>query len=340
MAGDTRGGASTRTVSVVIPVFNEGPSLWELYGELTGVLGGMSGDYEIVFVDDGSTDGSRGVLVDLARHDVHVRPISLRANAGQSAALAAGFRRARGDVIVSMDGDLQDDPREIPSFLAALEAGCDLVVGWRKRRNDSTSKILMSRIYNWLSRVVTRVDLHDSNCTFKAYRRFVVTDLALYGERHRYIHVLVAARGYRIGEVPVRHRPRRQGRSKYGAGRLLRGVLDLLGVVFLTRFGRRPLHFLGGAGAAMIVAGTGIDLYLTVLWFSGYPIGTRPLLLLGVLLILVGVQSVFVGLLAEFMLHLSGRPVGPGAEIFDALGPYATEAEPPVPPGPSSPPAP
>ena len=294
-------------VSVVIPVFNEEASLDRLCALLTAALDRCAGEWEIVFVDDGSTDRSREIMAALAARDARVRPIALRVNSGQSAALSAGFQRARGDVIITMDGDLQDDPEEIPSFLAAIADGYDLVIGWRRSRRDSLSKVLLSRGYNWLSRLITGMRLHDSNCGFKAYRRNVVAHLRLYGDRHRYIHVLVAARGHRICEIPVRHHPRPYGRSRYGVRRLLHGLLDLIAVVFLTRYGRRPLHFLGGIGALMILTGTGINLYLTALWTLGHSIGTRPLLLLGVLLILVGVQCVFFGLLAEFMLHLWPR---------------------------------
>lgn len=295
-------------VSVVIPVCNEEENLRPLHTCLNGVLEGGGKDYELIFIDDGSTDTSPEVLQALAEQDARVCVITLRRNVGKSMALAAGFRQARGDVIVTMDADLQDDPEDIPGFLKAIEGGCDLVSGWRKTRHDPRPKIVLSRIYNWVTRMVTGVPLHDFNCGFKAYRRELLTHLRVYGELHRYIPVLAAWRGYRITELMVRHHPRRAGRSKYGTARILHGFLDLLTIVFLTRYDKRPLHFLGGTGILMLLFGLGINLYLTVLWLLGNrPIGTRPLLFLGILLLLVGVQFVFFGLLAEFLLHLHLR---------------------------------
>jgi glycosyltransferase involved in cell wall biosynthesis len=294
-------------VSVVIPVCNEEENLRPLLTRVNSALERQGKDYEVIFIDDGSTDRSHEVLQALAALDERVRIITFRTNLGKSTALAAGFRSARGDVIVTMDADLQDDPEEIPEFLKAIEGGHDLVSGWRKTRRDSRPKIVLSRVYNWVTRMVTGVPLHDFNCGFKAYRRDLLTPLRVYGELHRYIPVLAAWRGYRITELMVRHHPRRAGRSKYGTARILHGFLDLLTIVFLTRYDKRPLHFLGGAGILMLLLGLGINLYLTILWLGNRPIGTRPLLFLGILLLLVGVQFVFFGLLAEFLLHLHLR---------------------------------
>jgi glycosyltransferase involved in cell wall biosynthesis len=295
-------------LSIVIPVYNEAENLRPLYVRLMGALDRLNTAHEVVWVDDGSTDGSREVLRALAAQDPRLRVVTLRRNVGKALALSAGFRRARGEVIITLDADLQDDPEEIPRFLTALEGGTDLVCGWRERRHDPWPKILLSRIYNWATRRVTGVPLHDFNCGFKAYRRSLLTRLRLYGDLHRYIPVLAAWRGYRIGELTVQHHARLHGQSKYGTARLLHGMLDLLTVLFLTRYDRRPLHLLGGTGTLMILAGLGIDLYLTGLWILGYrPIGNRPLLWLGILLVIVGVQCVFFGLLAEFLLHLHVR---------------------------------
>jgi glycosyltransferase involved in cell wall biosynthesis len=294
-------------VSVVIPVCNEEENLRPLYACLNGALEGHGRDYEVIFIDDGSADGSRKVLQDLAEQDKRVRVITLRTNLGKSMALAVGFRHSRGEIIITMDADLQDDPEEIPGFLKAIEGGYDLVSGWRKSRRDPRAKIVLSRMYNWATRIVTGVPLHDFNCGIKAYRRDLLSSLRVYGELHRYIPVLAAWRGYRITELPVRHHPRRAGRSKYGTARIPHGFLDLLTIVFLTRYDKRPLHFLGGTGILMLLLGLGINLYMTILWLGNRPIGNRPLLFLGILLLLVGVQFVFFGLLAEFLLHLHLR---------------------------------
>ncbi len=295
-------------VSVVIPAHNEEESLRPLYTRLVDVLGRVEQAAEVIFVDDGSTDRSAEVLRALAVGDARVRVVTLRANLGKAVALAAGFRQARGEYVITLDADLQDDPDEIPRFLTAIEAGSDLVCGWRQSRQDVWGKRVLSRIYNAVTRVTTGVALHDLNCGFKAYRREVLTQLRLYGDLHRYIPVLAAWRGYRLSEIPVRHHPRRHGRSKYGSARLFHGFLDLLTVLLLTRYDRRPLHLLGGTGLLMILGGLAINLYLTGLWLLGHhPIGTRPLLWLGILLLIVGTQCVFFGLLAEFLLHLHLR---------------------------------
>jgi len=298
-------GTKRPSVSVVIPAFNEAESLPSLYVSLASVLGRLEQNAEVVFVDDGSTDESREILRDLSARDERVRILTLRTNSGKAITLAAGFREARGEVILTLDADLQDDPEDIPKFLAALDEGADLVCGWRRPRQDPWRKRTLSRLYNWATRLLTGVSLHDLNCGFKAYRREVLSRMRLYGDLHRYVPVLAAWRGYRMHEVGVRHHPRRHGRSKYGAARLLHGFLDLLTVILLTRYDRRPLHLLGGTGIYMILGGLAINLYLTVLWMLGHhPIGTRPLLWLGILLLIVGTQCVFFGLLAEFLLHL------------------------------------
>lgn len=296
-------------VSVVVPVLDEVQSLGALHRELTGALEGLGRPYEILFVDDGSRDGSFEVIEKLHRADERVRGLQLRRNFGKAAALAAGFREARGEVIVTLDADLQDDPAELPKLLAPLEAaGFDLVSGWKQDRQDPRSKVWPSRLFNWVTGRLTGVRLRDFNSGFKVYRREVVEELRLYGELHRFVPALAAWRGFRVTEVPVRHRPRRYGRSKFGSARFWRGCLDLVTVLFLTRYTRRPLHLFGGLGLIAWTVGFGVNAYLTALWLSGaQPIGTRPLLAFGVLCMLVGVQFFAIGLLSELVLSYQAR---------------------------------
>lgn len=292
-------------VSLVIPAYNEENNLLLLYQEIASALARESAPYEIVLVDDGSTDGSGEVIEGLARRDARVRPVRLRRRMGKSIALAVGFRHARGDTVVMMDADLQDDPMEIPRFVKALNSGAQVVCGWRRQRHDPLMKRLFSRFYNWTTRLVTGVKLNDFNCGFKAYRKVALQDIRLYGDLHRYIPVLAAWQGFQIAEIEVQHHPRRHGESKYGFGRVFHGFLDLLTVLFLTRFEKRPLHLLGGIGLLMTSLGMLINTYLAALWFLDLgPVGTRPLLALGVLLCIVGFQFLFFGILAEFLLHL------------------------------------
>ena len=295
-------------VSVVLPVLDEVQSLGVLYHELTEVLEGLGRPYELIFVDDGSRDGSFEKLEKLHRSDDRVRVFRLRRNFGKAAGLAVGFREARGEVVVTLDADLQDDPAEVPRLLARLEDGYDLVSGWKRERQDPRSKTLPSRLFNWVTGRLTGLRLHDFNSGFKVYRREVVDELRLYGELHRFIPALAAWRGFRVDEVPVHHRPRQFGRSKYGSARFWRGCLDLLTVLFLTRYTRRPLHLFGGLGLLAWSAGFGVNLYLTGLWVAGVrPIGSRPLLAFGVLMMLVGIQFFSVGLLSELVLSYQTR---------------------------------
>jgi glycosyltransferase involved in cell wall biosynthesis len=292
------------TLSIVIPVYNERESLELLVAELRSVLDGLERPWEIVFVDDGSSDGSDAELAALARDDERIVNVRLRRNSGKAAALAAGFGRATGRLVITMDADLQDDPRSIPELLAKLDEGYDLVSGWKVRRRDPWSRRMLSRIFNGVTGRLTGVSLHDMNCGIKAYRAEVVRDLTLYGDHHRFIPVLAHQRGFKIGELPVNHRPRANGRSRYGLERLFRGFYDLLTVLFLGRFRHRPLHLFGGVGMIMTFAGFAICTYLTGVWLSGSGIGERPLLTLGVLLIVVGVQFLFMGFLGELMTSL------------------------------------
>jgi glycosyltransferase involved in cell wall biosynthesis len=291
-------------LSIVIPVYNERESLELLVAELRAVLDGLERIWEIVFVDDGSTDGSDSELIALEREDPRIVNVRLRRNSGKAAALAAGFARAQGRLLVTMDADLQDDPRSIPELLAKLDEGFDLVSGWKVRRRDPWSRRMLSRIFNGVTGRLSGVSLHDMNCGIKAYRAEVVRELTLYGDHHRFIPVLAHQRGFRIGELPVNHRPRANGRSRYGLERLFRGFYDLLTVLFLGRFRHRPLHLFGGVGMLMTFAGFAICTYLTGVWLSGSGIGDRPLLTLGVLLMVVGIQFIFMGFLGELMTSL------------------------------------
>jgi glycosyltransferase involved in cell wall biosynthesis len=293
-------------ISLVIPLYNEEESLRPLHAQLSQALGAVGRSYEIIFVDDGSTDGSFAVLEELHQADEHVKALQFRRNFGKSAALSAGFREARGEIIITMDADLQDDPQEIPNFLSTVEQGYDLVSGWKFPRRDPLTRTLPSRLFNWTVCLLTGVNLHDLNCGFKAYRRGVVEEISIYGELHRYIPVLAHWRGFKVTEIKVRHHPRPFGRSKYGLSRFGRGFFDLLTVLFLTQYLRRPLHLFGWLGMLFFAAGMIANLYLTVLWFVGVrPIGNRPLLTLGVLLLIIGVQFISFGLLAELIAKMS-----------------------------------
>lgn len=299
----TAGSTPRVEISVVVPVFDEVESLPALHRELTDALERLGRSYELLFVDDGSRDGSFETLEKLHGSDDRVRVIQLRRNFGKAAALSVGFRAARGEVIVTLDADLQDDPAELPRLLHRLEDGFDLVSGWKRDRQDPASKTLPSRLFNRVTAWLTGVPLRDFNSGFKAYRSAVVEELHLYGELHRFIPALAAWRGFRVDEVPVHHRPRRFGRSKYGSARFWRGSLDLLTVLFLTRYTRRPLHLFGGMGLVAWAAGGAVNLYLVGLWLMGVrPIGNRPLLAFGILSMLVGLQFFCLGLLSELIL--------------------------------------
>ncbi|HKP19509.1 MAG TPA: glycosyltransferase family 2 protein [Gaiellaceae bacterium] len=288
-------------ISVVVPVRNEERTVALLLDELDSALQQLEAPWEAIFVDDGSTDGTLAALTRLhAAHD-NVTVVRLRRNFGKAAALGAGFAQARGDVIVTVDGDLQDDPAEIPRLLVKLEEGFDLVSGWKAHRRDPLRRRLLSRLFNAVTRWVSGVRLHDMNCGLKAYRAEVVRGLRLYGELHRFIPVLAHHRGFRIAELPVNHRPRDHGRSRYGLERYLRGFLDLLTVSFLGRYRHRPLHLFGGLGLALSLAGAGVLIYLTVVKLMGHAIGQRPLLILGVLLVVVGLQVFSLGLITELI---------------------------------------
>lgn len=294
-------------VSVVIPVLDEKENVVPLTAELLEVMSGLGRPFEIIFVDDGSRDGTTELLRELASGHQDVGLIVFRKNFGKAAALLAGFERCRGEFVITMDGDQQDDPAEIPRLIERLEQGDDLVSGWKRKRHDPLGKVIPSRLFNIATSFIGGLRLHDYNCGLKGYRRSVIENIDLYGELHRYIPVLAHRKGFRVGELAVNHRPRTHGRSKYGVSRFSKGFLDLITVFFLTRFTRRPLHLFGAIGLLFFLAGFTINTYLSVIWLQGRTIGHRPLLFLGILCVIVGIQMLTTGLLGEMMANFINR---------------------------------
>lgn len=291
-----------KEISVVVPLYNEEESLKELYEKLRYALNRFK-RWEIIFIDDGSTDGSANILKDIRRKDRRVKIIRFRRNFGKSAALSVGFSHAKGDIVITIDADLQDDPEEIPNLVNEIKKGYDLVSGWKKKRRDPITKTLPSRFFNFVTSILTGIKIHDFNCGLKAYRREVVKEIQLYGELHRYVPVLAHWLGYKIGEIAVQHHPRKYGKSKYGMVRFWRGFLDLLTVLFTTRYLQRPLHLFGFWGLVFTGIGILITVYLIFLKFTeGMALSNRPLFLGGILLIIVGGQLVSVGLLGELII--------------------------------------
>lgn len=289
-------------LSFVIPVLNEADTLVILYKEILANLAGRS--YEIIFVDDGSTDASFRTMQKLAAQDSCVKVIKFRRNFGKAAALQKGFELASGDVVFTMDADLQDNPVEIPAFLAKLDEGYDLVSGWKKKRHDPLHKRLPSKIFNSVTATTFKLKLKDYNCGFKAYRKPVVKELSLYGEMHRYIPALAHSLGFKVGEIPVQHRAREFGYSKYGFERYLRGFFDLMTVKMVTQYVKSPLYLFGRIGLLSSLLGTIITLYLIALKvFMGMPLSNRPLLLIGILMILGGLQFISLGLISELIIN-------------------------------------
>lgn len=293
------------SVSVVVPLYNEEENVNVLHERLWDVLETLGTEYEIIYVDDGSSDRTLNLLEEIQKADRNVLVLSLRRNFGQTAAFAAGFDFARGDIVITMDGDLQNDPKDIPRLLDAIR-DYDLVSGWRKKRKDTfLTRRLPSMIANWLISKVTGVKLHDYGCSLKAYRRDVVKNLRLYGEMHRFIPAVASWYGVRVAEIETAHHPRLRGKSKYGISRTIKVLLDLITVKFLQSFSTKPMQFFGPTGMIFGIAGVGISLYLSIeKLFKGVNIGGRPLLLLGALLIIVGVQFVGMGLLGEMLVRV------------------------------------
>ncbi|MDY6802912.1 MAG: glycosyltransferase family 2 protein [Cyanobacteriota bacterium] len=291
-------------LSFVIPVRNEEATIKPLFYRINEVMVREGIDsYEVLFIDDGSSDRSWKEITELIpQHPTLIKGIKLRRNFGKSAALSAGFGKATGNIIFTLDGDLQDDPAEIPKFLQKLESGYDLVTGWRKRRNDPLSKTLPSKLFNRVTSLLTGVKLHDFNCGFKAYRKEVLDCIKLYGELHRYIPVLAHSLGFRITEVAVEHHHRQHGKSNYGLERYARGFLDLLTVLATTHYLRKPGHLFGGLGLLVGAVGVAALIYLSILWLMEIrPIGTRPLFFFGILCVILSVQLISLGVLAELV---------------------------------------
>jgi len=313
--------ATAIELSIVVPMFNEAGSVAQMHQELVAACEPLGRTFEIVFVDDGSNDGTDQALEDLANADPRVIALHLRRNFGKSPALQAGFERVRGQVVLTLDGDLQDDPAMIPDFLARIDAGADLVSGWKQTRHDPLGKRLPSKLFNAVVRRLTGIPLNDFNCGFKAYHIDCIRELQVYGGLHRFLPVLAGIRGFRIEQLVVRHRPRLHGSSKFGVSRLFDGLFDLLTVLLLTKFRTRPLHFFGVPGLFLGLAGMAILVYLTVIWFLGDSIGTRPLLTLGVLLTITAAQFIGIGLLAELLVRTTIK----SSEVFSLRPPKARE---------------
>ncbi|HSW53817.1 MAG TPA: glycosyltransferase [Ignavibacteriaceae bacterium] len=295
--------SSFKKISIVIPLYNEEESIIPLSHELRKALSRININYEVILIDDGSTDSSLQKLKEITKTDNRFRYLSFRKNYGKSAALHIGFKAATGDAVVTMDADLQDDPQEIHSLLKKLEEGYDLCSGWKKKRQDPFIKKISSKFFNFVTRVISGIKIHDFNCGLKAYKKEVVENVNVYGELHRYIPVLAKWQGYTITEVPVMHHPRRYGKTKFGISRFFKGFIDLVTVIFVTRYIKRPMHFFGFLGAISFLAGFIVLGYLTVLWIQGIPLSNRPMIFLGMLLIIVGVQLFAVGLLGEVIVH-------------------------------------
>ena len=288
--------------SFVIPVFNEQDSLKQLYVEIIENI--KEYEYEIIFIDDGSTDNSYNILQKLASEDNNVKLIKFRKNFGKSAGLNMGFKAAKGDIVFTMDADLQDDPKEIPQFIKKLDEGYDMVTGWKVKRRDPISKTWPSKLYNKVTSNTFKLKLHDYNCGYKAYKKEVVDELDIYGEMHRYIPALADSLGFKIAEIPVHHRKREFGKTKFGSERYLRGFLDLLTVKLVTGYIHSPLYLFGRVGFGFGIVGFIIALYLSIMKLGfGVPLYNRPLLYLGTLLMIIGLQFFSIGLLGELIIN-------------------------------------
>ena len=299
----SRSKSDDRKISVVIPLYNEEESLIPLSHELRKALYDVKYVWEVIFVDDGSKDKSLEVLHEICNKDKRFKYISFRKNYGKSAALQVGFKHVSGDIVITMDADLQDDPHEIPNLINKLNEGFDLVSGWKKKRMDPFIKRRSSRFFNFVTRLISGIKIHDFNCGLKAYKKEVVENIKVYGELHRYMPVLADWQGYKISEIEVMHHPRRYGKTKFGISRFFKGFIDLITVIFTTRYIKRPMHLFGFLGALSFLVGLVVSIYLTIDWINGHYLSNRPMLFLGMLLIIVGVQFFSVGLLGEMMVN-------------------------------------
>lgn len=302
--------------SYIIPLYNEEESITELVNSLTNVADKLSSDYEVIFVDDGSTDGSVNVIQKLSGNNNKIKLISFRKNQGKALALQTAFKALNGDIIVTLDADLQDDPQEIPKLVNKLNEGYDLVSGWKEHRRDPRNRLILTKIFNNIVSLFSGLKLHDFNCGLKVYKKEVIHELNIYGELHRFIPVIAHNLGFMVAEVPIIHRPRKYGKSKYGFGRIPKGFLDFMTILFLTNYATRPLHLFGIIGSFLFLVGFIFGLYLTYLRISGETIGQRPLLFLTMLLIVSGFQFIFTGLLAEMILYLSPKHKTPIKKVL------------------------
>ncbi|MEA2098382.1 MAG: glycosyltransferase family 2 protein [Patescibacteria group bacterium] len=298
-----------KEISIIIPAYNEAENLPLLCGEIATVMENITNSYEIIIVNDGSNDKTQETIEKLSQdNEDYIKGIQFRSNFGKASALKAGFNEAQGEIIFTMDADLQDDPKEIPNFIAKIDEGYDLISGWKQNRKDSFIKNTSSKFFNFITSLFSNVQLHDFNCGFKAYRCGVAKGLDLYGQLHRYIPVIAKNQGYRIAEIPIHHRKRKFGKSKYGPIRFFYGFLDLLTVMVLTKYFKRPAHFFGGLGSIALVIGFSIGLYITYLRLTyGSIQGRNPLFISGILLIMVGIQLVSLGLIGEMFVKISGK---------------------------------
>lgn len=309
-------------VSVVVPAFEEAESLPELAERIRTALEGADLSFEVWLIDDGSADSTWEVIQNIHREDARFAGVRFRTNQGKSAALTAGFNRAQGRFICTLDADLQDDPAELPSMIIRLQDGADLVSGWKKKRKDPISKTIPSRFFNAVTRWVSGIPLHDFNSGIKAYRSEVIKTVHVYGELHRYIPLLAKWQGFTaIEEQVVQHSPRKHGKTKFGLERFIRGFLDLLTVVFVARFAGRPMHFFGGLGSLAFLGGFIITLYLTIGWITGTPIAGRPLFFAGLTLVIVGVQLFTAGFLGELLTRHTAEQSTGGTPVIDELPP-------------------
>jgi glycosyltransferase involved in cell wall biosynthesis len=293
---------SNKIVSVVIPLYNEEESVVELSITLKKVLEKIKANYEVIFIDDGSTDSSYQKIKEINHLNNRFKCIKFKRNYGKSTALSEGFKTAKGDYVITMDADLQDDPEEIPALIQKLNEGYDLVSGWKKIRHDPFIKKHTSKLFNFVTSTLVGLKLHDYNCGLKGYKKEVIKNIKIYGEMHRYIPALAYLSGYRVTEIAVTHHPRKFGQTKFGTNRFVNGLFDLITVLFTTKFIKKPLHFFGMIGLLNFLLGSGIIVYLTILkFFDGVPISNRPLFLIGILLAIVGVQFISLGLIAEMI---------------------------------------
>ncbi|MCK4919016.1 MAG: glycosyltransferase family 2 protein [Candidatus Pacebacteria bacterium] len=299
---------NTKEISIIIPAYNEAENLPFLCDEIEDVLKNITENYEIIIINDGSTDKTKEVIENLNKEKDNILRINFRTNLGKASALNAGFKKAGGKIIFTMDADLQDDPKEIPNFIEKINEGFDLVSGWKQNRKDSFIKNTSSKFFNSVTSLFSKIKLHDFNCGFKAYKSEVAKSLDLYGQMHRYIPVMAGNEGYKITEIPVHHRKRKFGKSKYGPIRFLNGFLDLLTVMVLTKYFKRPAHFFGGLGSIALCSGFTIGIYITYLKLTfGNIQGRLPLFIAGILLIMVGVQLISLGLIGEMFVKISRK---------------------------------